>query len=428
MSLSEIVLFVLKFYIPAAWSIIFRVYAFGYTTRGKVALGFIGYTLYVVVVPAILMKVMGYGAYTHIASIVMIIGSLAVLIFSSDTPGKTIFLQLAQGGMVTVLSVILNMIRTVCGLSYPVLLLMLAVASPIIFFIGLKYWARPLRFLVDHSQDSMRSLLALPLFTLGITSVIPVFPPQNYANHPVYCTILMVGVECSFFWYLFTMYRNLQRISSLSEQEIRSEQLRTEIHSYQTYLETARASRHDLRHHDALLLEQLENGDVKGAIAYLCTHEKEMDKASLKQFCAEPTVNAVLRIYENRCESAGIAFTATAALPKALPVSGPEIGSLLGNALENAFNAAVASGKSSAFITFTARFEDDNLLLALRNTAVGPVTFRNGVPVSKRAGGGVGTRSIANTVSKHAGIVEYSQQNQTFLTRIIVPLDEGSVE
>lgn len=420
MTTSQLIIFLLKFYIPGAWSIAFRAAAYGYTSKRRVALGFGVYTAYILLVPALLMTVMGYGAYTHIASITMTLGSMAVLIFSTDTVGKTIFLQLAQGGMLTVMSVIINMTRTVIGFSYNTLLIVLAICSPILFFAGLRFWAKPMRFLVDNIQDSVGSLMILPMFTLVVVSLIPVYPPQNFANHPVFCTLLIIAVEVAFFLYLYTMYRNLRRISVLSREESRMDLLSQEISSYQTYLDNARQNRHDLRHHDALLTEYLEHGDIDTALSYLQAHSNAIAEGKLKRFCVEPTVNAVLRIYERRAEAANIEFATVADLPRTLALDAPELVGLFSNVLENAVHAA--KDISGSFITLETRIEDDNLLLEVKNSVAGQTEFRSDLPVSKKPGGGTGTRSILATAKRHGGLVLFSQEKNEFCTRVILPL------
>lgn len=303
MTFSELAIFVLKFFIPAIWSFVFRAVAFGYSTKRRLALGITVYCVYMLCVPAYLMTVMGYGEYTHISWLVTTAGVFSVLIFTTDSFGKTLFLQLAQNGVLVIMSVLLNMLRTVLNLSYPMLLVMLSVASPLLFFFALRHWAKPMRFLVDNIQDSIGSLLALPTLTLVVVNLIPIYPQQNFANHPVFCTLIMTAVETSFLLYLYTMYRNLRRISILNRQQIQTELLQQEIVSYQSYLDDARQNRHDLRHHDALLLEMLENGDTNDALNYLRDHDWALASASMTRFCAEPTVNAVLRIFERRAEA-----------------------------------------------------------------------------------------------------------------------------
>lgn len=420
MTSSQLLMFLLKFYIPAVWSIVFRAVAFGYKSKRRVALGVGVYTAYMFCIPGLLMTVMGYGEYTHISWVVNALGAFAVLIFTTDSFGKTIFLQLAQGGMVTVLSIFLNMVRTVYNLSYPMLLILLAVTSPIAFFIALRCWAKPLRFLVDNLRDGMASPLALPVLTMVVVNLIPVYPQQNFSHHPVYCTLMMLAVELAFFLYLYTMYRNLRRISALSRETLRAELLSQEISSYQAYLDGAAQSRHDLRHHDALLVEYLERGDVGHALEYLRAHSRGLAESALRQFCAEPTVNAVLRIYERRAQEAKIDFTAVANLPQAVPLDAPELGGLLSNILENAVHAA--GDVPGGYITLETGVEDDNLLLEVKNAVKGQTEFRNDLPVSQKPGGGTGTRSILATAKRHGGLALFSQTENVFCTRVILPL------
>jgi hypothetical protein len=419
----ELLVFLLKFYIPAIYSLLFRAVAFGYRSKPRLALGIVMYTAYMLFVPGTLMVVLGYGQYTHIAWLVNTIASLAVLIFTTDPFGKTVFLHLAQGGMVTVMSVLVNMARTLMGFSYNMLLVVLSICSPLLFFVALRLWAKPLRFVVDHIEGNIALLLAQPVLALLMVSMIPIYPAQNFSNHPVFCTLLMIGVEMIFFLYLYTLYRNLRRISALTQEETRLALLSQEVNAYQTYVDTARQSRHDLRHHDALLLELLDKGDIDAAKVYLQAHGTLLEKDALQQFCPEPTVNAVLRIYARRAAEEHVEFTASAPLPSTLPFDAPGLGGLLSNILENALDAAKAT--PAPYLHFTARTEDSSLLVEVRNATAGQVHFHAEMPVSNKPGGGTGTRSMAATAKKYGGMVEFSQNGQEFCTRVILPLGEG---
>lgn len=372
-------------------------------------------------VPSALIVLFGYETFTDISSIVMAVGILAVLIFTTDPPGKTLFLQLTCGSINTVMSVILSMVRHVFHLSYPALILMLLICSPIVYVISLRFWAKPLRFLRDNIKDGIAPLLILPLVTIIMVNIIPVYPAQNYDNHPVYCTLMMLAIELIYFLYLYTTYLNLSKINILNRQKTLTELLRQEIVSYQTYLDAARQNRHDLRHHDALILEQLENSDIEGAINYLRAHNAEIAGNTLTRYCAEPTVNAILRIYERRAMEKHIAYSIVCDIPELLPFDSPELGSLLGNLLENAFVAATGAG-DDAFIAFSSRVEDKSLLIELRNSKKGNIEFRGDLPVSRKPGGGTGTKSVRTTVENHGGIIKYSQTESEFTVRVIIPI------
>lgn len=81
--------------------------------------------------------------------------------------------------------------------------------------------------------------MALPLLTLMIVNIIPVYPHDSFHIHPIYCTMLMIAAEAAFFLYLYVLYKNLKRISFLSRQSLRTELLSQEIDHYQSYLNTA---------------------------------------------------------------------------------------------------------------------------------------------------------------------------------------------
>lgn len=420
MEIDQLIVYLLRFYVPGIFSVLFRAAAFGYSTKKRLAFGLIVYTLYVMLIPAFLMSTIGYGAFTHIATFVMMLGSMVVLIFTTDSPSKTIFLQLAQTGMTTSLSVIMSLVRTLFNLSYPLLLIMLALCCPLIFFIGLKFWARPMRFLVDNIHGSMASLLALPLITFVVVTLIPIFPEQNFANHPVFCTAIMLLVEGAFFLYLYTLYRSIFQISFLSKQESRTKLLTQEIESYKSYLDSARQARHDIRHHDMVVLNLLNEGAVKEATDYLRSHADEIYGTALTCYSEDATTNATLRIYERQAKKAGVAFSATAHMPEELPLDKAELGALLGNALENALKAA--SSTENGFISVSIHANQDNMLIEVRNSMLGKREFHKGLPISTRSGGGVGTRSIVHIAESHKGIASFSQKDDEFLLQLVIPL------
>lgn len=423
MSTFDLVIYLLKFYIPAMWSLVFRAVAFGYASKRRLALGLGFYTIYSFLVPGTIMWLIGYGQYKFISGLVMVVGSMAVLIFTTDTLGKTIFLHLTQGCMVTIVSVLLNLPRTLFGMSYAALVVMLLVACPILFCLGLRYWAAPLRFIVDHSQGSIALLLFLLLITTGIANTLPTYPPRTFAEHPVFCTVMVVAVEMAYLLHLYALYRDMRRIVVLSEQRSRSELLVQEIESYQGYLDAARRSRHDLRHHDALLAERLEEGDVEGALSYLRAHDEQLTEGALVRFCSEPTVNATLRIYARRARELDVDFSASARLPEVLPLDGPELGSMLANLLENALHAT--AGIEGGLVSFDAGVQDDSLLIEVANTVEGTVHMRDGLPCARWSQGGTGTRSVAATVADHGGILAFSQEGAIFRARIVMPLTQA---
>lgn len=220
MSIGLLFIYILKFYIPALFSILFRAFGLGYKSKKRLIIGLISYTVYVFVVSTILIIIMGYGQFTHLSTIVMVIASMSVLIFTTDKPGKTMFIQLTQGNVTTVISVILNMVRHIFNLSYLILDIMILIVCPIFYMIALRFLAKPMRFICDNIHSNIAALLSLSIITMIVVYFIPIYPLQNFSNYPLYCTVIMLGVELAYILYIYTFYGNLRKICLLSKQQM----------------------------------------------------------------------------------------------------------------------------------------------------------------------------------------------------------------
>ena len=220
--------------------------------------------------------------------------------------------------------------------------------------------------------------------------------------------------------------------SNLREYELREENntiraqealLQSELISHNEFLEQARRNRHDLRHHNALLMEYLTHEDLAGAKEYLRQYDGELLDAKLTDYCKNPVANTVLRRYARRGSLAGTQFRVCAEIPEELPLSSPEIGVLISNVLENACEACEKSGLPYSFILLTAETEDSRLKMEVCNTVGCKTSFdENGMPITTKDGGGTGTRSIKHIVQKHGGMLNFRQSENTFITQIILPL------
>lgn len=218
----------------------------------------------------------------------------------------------------------------------------------------------------------------------------------------------------------------LSREHILREEKLRSdnrqELLQTELAAQESFVDLARQNRHDLRHHNALLADYLDCGDVEGAKEYLLQHDAHITETALKQYCKNPVANAVLRLYARRAENNGVSFTAEAAVPEKLPLTAPETGELFSNLLENACEACekVEGGGS---VALTAQADDDSLRLELRNSVAVQTVFDGaGLPLTTKAGGGTGARSAATVVQRYGGMLRFSQEGDVFVTQMILPL------
>ncbi len=210
-----------------------------------------------------------------------------------------------------------------------------------------------------------------------------------------------------------------ERLRSIAQQEL----LQTELVTQESFVNLAKQNRHDMRHHNALLIDYLERGDVNGAREYLLQHDALIVETALMQYCENVVANAVIRHYARRSEHGGTSFSAEANIPEQLPLTAPEIGELFGNLLENACEAC-EKVKKGAYITLTVHSDNESLRLELRNSVAGQTVFKEaGLPLTTKQGGGAGTRSTATIVQRYGGILRFTQEGDEFVTRIILQLD-----
>ena len=200
----------------------------------------------------------------------------------------------------------------------------------------------------------------------------------------------------------------------------REKMLLAELEAQKCFVEQAREKRHDLRHHTAILREFLARGDTEALGSYLGEYEKSLLEQGLESWCENTVVNAMLRFLYERCTKSGISLDCEARIPEELPLSATDLCVLFGNLLENAWEAACANGGGTIHIR--AKLNDEKLFLEVQNPVKGTVLFKDGIPVTTKHDGGVGSRSIISVLQKCGGMVNFSQKKNDFIARVIIPL------
>ncbi|MEG0324145.1 MAG: GHKL domain-containing protein, partial [Raoultibacter sp.] len=229
----------------------------------------------------------------------------------------------------------------------------------------------------------------------------------------------------------FTIFATLRSLSQ--EYGLRNENVRMQLHqtlldaelaAAQDHVRLARQSRHDMRHHDAIVLEYLEQGRIGEAQSYLEQHEQSIRKETLHTFCENQTANAIFHLYEQRCLADNISLVVNAAIPTKLPLPDPTLGALLSNLLENAWKACRNENEkgATAHLAVTAEIDQhDRLTIEVRNSASHTVQFEDGMPLRANGSRGIGTQSACDIVGRYGGMARFSQENGAFIAQIVLP-------
>jgi len=211
------------------------------------------------------------------------------------------------------------------------------------------------------------------------------------------------------FWRIMTGItenaRLAQENSLLKMEEKRFEELHT-------YLENARILRHDFRQHLLVLRDLNAAGNREGLSAYL---EPLLETAEAKgmRLAENRALDAVVSHYARQAEAMGIALDWQLTLPEKPPFRETDLCAILGNLLENAVNAVQALPPAERKIRVRASMLSEAMLgLTVENPYAGEIPLgKNGLPVSARAGHGLGLASVAGAVKRYDGSLDFRAEN-----------------
>lgn len=223
-------------------------------------------------------------------------------------------------------------------------------------------------------------------------------------------------------WSFGSIIREYEFRTEKEQARMNEELLSSQLEAYEEFVEVSKHNRHDLRHHNQIIIEYLKSGNVKGAEEYLGLYDASITKSAEGNYCKNYIANALLCLYAKKAHGEEITFAANADIPEAIAMTAPELGSMLSNILENALESCRKTKANARFITFTAEIEEDILKIELQNTVNGEVEIRDNMPVTTKKNGGTGMKSVLHILEHYHGMLNFSQMSDTFITQIVLPI------
>ncbi len=233
------------------------------------------------------------------------------------------------------------------------------------------------------------------------------------------------------FLFLFLLLHTYKTLSELREMETARTALTHQLGAAReqlSLLDEAQAQtriyRHDMRHHLNPLEGYLDAGDSPAARAYIGKVQAGVEALTTQRYCENPLVNLLCSSFAQKARRQELRLEIDARLPEALPLSDTELSSLLSNGLENALTAASAMPEPERWVKLFCSVRLHKLLIEVQNPYVGTVEFRDGLPVSARAGygHGYGCRSLLAIAQRHNGMCSFTAENGVFCLRLLLPL------
>ena len=201
---------------------------------------------------------------------------------------------------------------------------------------------------------------------------------------------------------------------------------RLQYDSLNQRLENMRRTRHDIRHHTALLKQIRASGDMSALdeLINMYTEDNYLDQPLI--YCENETVNVVLTLYFQTAYENNIAFSVKADIPKDTFADPKDLAVLFGNILENATDACKEAERDRS-IDLTASYNTltngtHSLSLIVKNTyGTEPDISERGIFHStKHAGDGIGISSVKSITEKYGGACSFAPDNGVFTVSILL--------
>lgn len=186
--------------------------------------------------------------------------------------------------------------------------------------------------------------------------------------------------------------------------------------------EQTRRQQHDLRH-QLKVLQSLAGTDNPKLNQYLNTLLEQVPE-SIRTYCENPAVNALVSHYAAVCEREKIACACSLMVPaqqdQAMDIA---LCGIVGNLLENAVEACLRMTEGNRFLRLNSSLRSGVLTITMDNSFSGTVREENGkFYSSKRDGFGVGLSSVQATARDYGGNARFEAEGTVFHSSVYLHL------
>lgn len=290
-------------------------------------------------------------------------------------------------------------------------------------------------YLVDRLQQKRIWVCTIP-FSLLTFVLLVVLASDRYALYK-YATgieiylILASGLTAL---YLFSIIffgwicRHLTQEEKYRTREAIYQVQRKQYQELRSFLEKMHIYRHDTRHTFRTIGEMARAGDTDGILTLLDQKEKDMPQLSVREYCGNGVINAMLNYYIDEAERNHIVNEIRIDLPDLTERQAIDLTGLLANHLENAILACQEIPEEERRMALTVRtVNKKNIYIVGTNSFNGKVRMRRGEYLTTRrgrGGTGIGMTSMRNVVERYRGQMKAYHEDKTFYIDIMMNVEK----
>jgi hypothetical protein len=295
----------------------------------------------------------------------------------------------------------------------------------------LRCWrdgVRKMLYLFDHEKP-VYAIFPTMSFSLFVMLFGPYEDPSRFRHFGV---MLFFIFFVSFLYFLLFTYFNA--VFERSKTESRLKDAETQLSLQRKYyaevengVRSQRELLHDVRHHLVTINYLAKNGDTEEILVYIRELIDSYDTRSIKRYCENAVVNAIIGGYAEIAAEKGIPATVELDLPQTIGINEYDLCILFGNTIENAIEACLRIPPTSPSyenrsIVVKSRVETDRLIVRVENTFEdAPKPGRHkGFSSSKGPRDGVGLESVRAMVDQNGGCMSCERSGNLYVFSAIV--------
>lgn len=316
------------------------------------------------------------------------------------------------------------------GPAYVVERIVIRLLIYIIILPLLYKFVRPrFRKLVDTLDKEWRAAVFVPLMFLMMQVMVLYYPtPYWHWGDENWYRVIIITVYMLFLTVYYLIY--IQASDIVEKYALENRQLlmaqqeklwEAELSRQKQASELVFQQRHDLHHHNALILELLQNGNIEQLISYMKSNSATYSEPGANTYCTNPIVNSLFNAYARRAAEEGVEMTFHVCVPEFIGIEHVDLTCIFGNTLENALEGCLrVTGDEKKEIIVTAKFIDKRLRVQVENTCRTDIVFDGELPITQKQVGGTGTKSIIYTAERYDGTAGFSVKDGKFITQIVL--------
>lgn len=277
-----------------------------------------------------------------------------------------------------------------------------AALYPLLFLLFLpleRYFFSKLLPPKDFFKEYGKLIAFLPLIAISGTLILWIQEPVVHSWAERFSRTYIPFVFFFFYTYILNSAERLNEKHQMNMHLRRMKEQITMLTEYNRLMQAGREKiavmRHDLRHSYRLIAVMLQKNDLDAAKEYVSSQESLLTETVVKNFCAQPLVNAALSFYLSRAENLGVSVRYKVNLPEKINVAESDLALLVSNLLENAINACSKPISGEKIISVTIQNRENQCVLEIINSCVSTVNFdKNNYPQASEKGHGFGMESV----------------------------------